>query len=377
VTRGELTGRRVALVLGTSTGGVGRHVRSLAEALVARGVRVGVLGPAATEEQFGFTRGGAAFASVPVPAGPRPDATVRAVVALRRAGRGADLVHAHGLRAGLVAALGTAARPAPLVVTWHNLIANPTSSRPRRAAGTAVERVVARQADLTLAASDDLVSRVLELGGRDVRLAPVAAPALPLPTRSPDEVRAELGAAGRPLVLAVGRLHPQKGYDVLVSAAARWVGLDPAPLVALAGSGPLAAPLAAEIGRIGARVRLLGHRDDVGDLLAAADLLVLPSRWEARSLVAQEALRAGVPLVASAVGALPGLVGDAAVLVPAGDVDALDAAVRRLLAAPQERTLLAKRGLDRAASWPTEADTAAQVAAVYAELLGRPQSRRS
>ena len=79
---------------------------------------------------------------------------------------------------------------------------------------------------------------------------------------------------------------------------------------------------------------LLGHRTDVADLLAAADLAVVTSDWEARQLFAQEALRAGVPLVATAVGGLPELVGDAAVLVPPGDVDALDAAVRRLLDDP-------------------------------------------
>ena len=80
------------------------------------------------------------------------------------------------------------------------------------------------------------------------------------------------------------------------------------------------------------------------DLLAAADLVVLTSRWEARSLVAQEALLLGCRLVASAVGGLPKLLGDSARLVPARDVDAL--------------------------GWPTPDDTATQVAAAYQELTG-------
>ena len=76
---------------------------------------------------------------------------------------------------------------------------------------------------ITLGASTDLVSRAAALGARDARLGAVAAPTLPPPVRSADEVREELGiAAGRPLVLSVGRLHPQKGYDVLVAAASRW-----------------------------------------------------------------------------------------------------------------------------------------------------------
>ena len=88
---------------------------------------------------------------------------------------------------------------------------------------------------------------------------------------------------------------------------------------------------------------LLGHRTDVADLLAGADLAVVTSDWEARQLFAQEALRAGVPLVATAVGGLPELVGDAAALVPPGDVDALDAAVRALLDDPAARAELGRR----------------------------------
>ncbi|RLP85970.1 glycosyltransferase, partial [Micromonospora sp. CV4] len=121
-----------------------------------------------------------------------------------------------------------------------------------------------------------------------------------------------------------------------------------------------------------APVTLLGHRTDVADLLAAADLAVVTSDWEARQLFAQEALRVGVPLVATAVGGLPELVGDAAALVPAGDVDAVDAAVRALLDDPQARAELGRRGAERAATWPTEADTVAALAALYAELAAAP-----
>jgi glycosyltransferase involved in cell wall biosynthesis len=87
-------------------------------------------------------------------------------------------------------------------------------------------------------------------------------------------------------------------------------------------------------------------------------------------LVAQEALLLGRPLVASAVGGLPKLLGDGARLVPARDVDALDTAVRQLLTNPSERADLAERGRTRAAGWPTSEDTVAQVAAVYQELTG-------
>ena len=142
--------------------------------------------------------------------------------------------------------------------------------------------------------------------------------------------------------------------------------------MAIAGTGPAYRDLAGQILAARAPVTLLGHRDDVADLLAAADLAVVSSVWEARQLFAQEALAAGVPLVATEVGGLPDLVGDAARLVPPDDVDALDAAVRELLADPELRARYAAAGRARAATWPTEADTVAQVGSVYAELTGRP-----
>ncbi|MGC9669732.1 glycosyltransferase family 4 protein [Planosporangium sp. 12N6] len=361
--------RRVALVLASSTGGIGRHVASLAGGLAGRGAEVTVCGPADTDRQFEFGTRGARFVPVEIPASPQPrDAA--AVHALRRALRGhaPDVVHAHGLRAGLVAAL---ARPTgcPLVVTWHNqILAHGMRGRVYRQ----LEGYVARAADITLGASGDLVGRAAALGARDARLGAVAAPELAPPTRSPEEVRADLGIEpGRPLVLSVGRLHPQKGYDVLVAAASRWRSRQPAPAVVIAGSGPSYMRLAAQISHQHAPVILAGHRTDVPDLLAAADLAVVTSVWEARQLFAQEAMRAGTPLVATSVGGLPDLVGDDALLIAPGDVDALDAAVTSLLDDPALRAAYGRRAGERAATWPTEADTLAQVQSVYDELTDR------
>jgi glycosyltransferase involved in cell wall biosynthesis len=87
-----------------------------------------------------------------------------------------------------------------------------------------------------------------------------------------------------------------------------------------------------------------------------------------RSLTAQEALGAGRPLVATAVGGIPDLVRDGAVLVPPGDPAALGAAVRRLLDHPDQAAAVADRGRAVAATWPTVEDTVAQVRAVHDEL---------
>ena len=119
-----LAGRRVTEVLATSTGGVGTHVRSILAPLLAAGAAVQVCGPAATDELFAFTSAGASFRTVGISAGLAPVADARAVADLRRALADADLVHAHGLRAGLVAAAARRLAPGspPLVLTLHNAL---------------------------------------------------------------------------------------------------------------------------------------------------------------------------------------------------------------------------------------------------------------
>jgi glycosyltransferase involved in cell wall biosynthesis len=254
------------------------------------------------------------------------------------------------------------------VVTWHNL---PLARGLRAQVYQHLERHVARAADVTLGVSADLVARARDLGAKDVRMAAVPAPVRRPPGRDPAAVRAELASGDRPLVLSVGRLHPQKGYDVLVAAASRWRARQPRPAVLIAGSGPAYLRLANQISSLRAPVTLLGHRNDVPDLLAVADVAVVSSIWEARQLFAQEALRAGLPLVATEVGGLPELVGQDALLVPPQDVDALDGAVRGLLDDPQLRARYATHGLARAATWPTEKDTLAQLIGVYEDLRDR------
>jgi glycosyltransferase involved in cell wall biosynthesis len=351
----------VTLVLATSTGGVGVHVASLARGLGARGWQVRVCGPQATDDLFGFSAAGAAFTPVHI-AGAPLDPIASAVV--RRSAAGSSLLHAHGLRAATVAAF---TRQHPLVVTWHNAVtAGPGMRRRVLALG---ERHVARAADITLCVSPDLERRVRSLGGRDVRPGPVAAP-LREPVRFPTDVRRELGIDSGPLLLSVGRLHQQKGHDVLVEAAAILVRRWPKLRVAIAGDGPQRAELEALIAARHAPVTLLGRRDDVPDLLRAADVLVWASIWEGSPLSVQEALRAGRPLVATRVGGLPEVAGDGAALVCPGDPTALADAISRVLEDEAwAKTLVARAG-EVAQRLPTEHDTVAQVEAVYHELLG-------
>src|SRR5262249_58283651 len=107
--------------------------------------------------------------------------------------------------------------------------------------------------------------------------------------------------------LGVGRLAPKKGFDPLRAAGASGQGREPCPVLALGGAGPLDQMLRAGADAGGIRMRFLGQRGDVPALLAAADVVVVPSRWEGQPLIVQEALRAGRPLVASRTGGIPHL----------------------------------------------------------------------
>lgn len=361
-----MTAQRVTLVLATSAGGTGRHVRVLAEHLTAAGREVTVCGPAATDATFDFGAAGARFQPVEIASGPRPVADASAVRRLRGFVRDADVVHAHGLRAGLLAGFATPRRT-PYVVTWHNTVLAGGSLRRVYAL---LERVVARRAGVTLCVSPDLVERVRELGGRDVRLAPVSAPELPPALHSRAENRAALGVGERPVLLTVGRLHPQKGYPTLLAAARMLADRVPQPLFLAAGDGPLREELASRIAASRAPLRLLGRREDVADLLSAADVVVLPSIWEGSPLAAQEALRAGLPFVGTAVGGVPALVGDGGLLVPPRDPGALAAAIAKVLDDPDFAASLGERAREAAAALPTDESVVGQIEGVYAELSG-------
>ncbi|MEV7321142.1 glycosyltransferase family 4 protein [Streptomyces sp. NPDC093970] len=356
---------RTVQVLGGGNAGSSAHVRSLAAGLVARGVRVTVCAPAEADHAYDFSGVGADHVHVPRSSDPA------SVAALRAACTGADLVHAHGLHASFRAVLALGGRRTPLVVTWHS---RAEAEGARAHLLRMLERRVVRAASVVLGTTSDLVDRARRTGARDARLAAVTLPGL-RPSVEPDEadrpppkVRAELGAMGRPLLIAVGSLDRHRGYHVLLDASRAWCRLDPVPLLVIAGEGPLRAELQRRIEDEELPVRLIGSRDDVPELLAAADLAVLPSSWEPRSVLAQEALHVGVPLVATAVGGIPDLVGDAAELVPYGDSVALAGTVLRLLGDPERCAELRARGARQAAGWPTEDETVTQVLSVYDEL---------
>jgi glycosyltransferase involved in cell wall biosynthesis len=156
-------------------------------------------------------------------------------------------------------------------------------------------------------------------------------------------VRAELNLEGRIILGALGRLYPLKQYSLLIEAFARVAGNVPESTLVIAGFGNERDSLlqqARELG-IGDRVRLIGGRADVPDLMAAFDLFVHSARSESFGLVLIEAMAAGKPVVSTDVGIAPDLLGDqqAGRLVPVGDAGAYAAALATML--------------ERRTDWPT------------------------
>jgi len=250
-------------------------------------------------------------------------------------------------------------------------------------------RALARGVDRYLAVSRDIARELVERLGWPEEKVEVSYNAVDLrrvEATAPPGLREQLGAGEtRPLVLTPARLDAQKGHRTLFEAIAQ----VPDAVFVLAGEGPereSLEALAAQLG-IGERVRFLGRRDDVPQLLAACDVFALPSLYEGSSLAVLEAMAAGAPVVSSAIGGTDELIedGSSGLLVPPGDAEALAAALRRLLGDPELRVSLADRARERVERDLTRERMAARVTGVYRELLGSvpegaealPESRRN
>jgi glycosyltransferase involved in cell wall biosynthesis len=354
---------RVVLVAPASTGGIGAHVRDLASGLRRRGHYVTVVAPAATLATFDLAAAADGTVAAPVGAA-SPGAMIAANRSIRRLVRSADVVHAHGVRAGVAAGVAMRGVGVPLAVTWHNA---PLGGRFRRVVHARLERACSKRADAVLVASADLLVRARPAGATAAELVAVAAPTPSVRDSKAPSLNLRAEAGGRLAVVCIARLHRQKRIDVLIQALA---GQDELHGF-VAGDGPLRDRLTELIATTSAPVTLLGHRDDVPALYAQADLAVLASDWEARPLAVQEALRAGVPTVCTDVGGVGDLVGQAAVVVPPGDPAALRAALLGLARDPDRRAELAGAGVNQAATWPTVDNTVDTVENIYLNLYWR------
>jgi glycosyltransferase involved in cell wall biosynthesis len=172
----------------------------------------------------------------------------------------------------------------------------------------------------------------------------------------------------RPLVLVVARLDPQKGHRYLLAAAAE----VPDAIFALAGDGP-ERPVLEQLTdqlRIRDRIRFLGERSDVADLLAACDVFVLPSLYEGLPISVLEAMAAARPVIATAIGGTDEVVidGESGLLVPPAQPNAIASALRRLLDDPALRSRLAATGRARVTSEFSAREMVRRVTGLYEQF---------
>ena len=261
-----------------------------------------------------------------------------------------DVVHSHEFTMAWCGAWAARRAGLPHLITMHGGRYYAQRFRRRLALRTAIafsRQLVAVSDPLAAGLSRDLWvrrARIITIAN-GVRFTPAA--------RSTLRAELALSDADR-LAVAVGNLYPVKGHTHLLEALAQLRSTHPQLHVALAGRGKLAAALEArarDLG-LGGRVHFLGLRQDVANVLAAADVFVLPSLSEGLPLALLEAMFASRPIVASDVGDVPvALAGGAAgLLVPPGDATALARAIDRLLTQPFEAQRLGSSAQARAAA---------------------------
>ena len=328
--------KRVAHLLWRSQGGMRRHVKTIASRPPCGWETSGVFGPDGLRSYFD----GVPFATV-------------GRTGLLRAGRDADVIHAHGVNAGLAAL--TPGGP-PVVLSLH-VVVGASGRTARSPLASFLAKAIATRADAVIA-----VSRGAAAAAPRARVIPPAFEPLPGVTQPRSEMRWSVGAeSGDVVAISVARLEAEKRLDLFVRAVetASCVGW-------IVGDGPERERL--EALATDGRTRLLGHRDDVADLLAAADVFALPSTSESYGIAVAEAIGAGLPVIATRTGAIDELVGDAGIVVEPGDdgafIDAFtkvaaDATLRRQLADATRRVVR-----------PDRDALIAAVGEVYDELAG-------
>lgn len=284
-----------------------------------------------------------------------------------------DVLHAHKFGSNLWGSvLGSLSR-VPVIVS-HEHTWSYEGNRPR----VLLDRhVVGRLSDAVVAVSADDRRKMIEIEG----IPPDRVVLIPNGIGDPrpvtgTDVRAELGIGpGDPVAGAIGHLREQKAYDVMIEAAALLRSRVPALRWLIVGEGGKRPELDALIGErgLGDVVRLLGHRDDVGDVIAAMDFGVSSSSFEGSPLALMELMAAGRPIVATAVGGVPDLVieGETGLLVPPAEPAALASALERLVADRDLAGRMGEAGRIRQRRHFTFADTVRRVEGLYEELFLR------
>lgn len=280
---------------------------------------------------------------------------------------GPDLVTAHGAKVGILGRLAARRLRVPLVVTVHGWACAPGTPLLQAAVSRRLERTIG-----PLASKVITVSEFDRRFGVDTRLVSedrVVTVHNGMPD-IPPELRADPGRSPVRLVM-VARFEPQKDHATLLRALGglRAHSWD----LELVGDGPLRSEMETLAGSLGIRERVnfLGQRRDVDRILSRSQISVLVSNWEGFPLSILEAMRAGLPVVASGVGGVAEAVEDVKTgyVVPQGDPDAVRDRIERLLASPALRVQLGTNGRSRYEQHFTLERLVARTLTVYQNVL--------
>jgi glycosyltransferase involved in cell wall biosynthesis len=286
-----------------------------------------------------------------------------------------DILHAHDYKTNLLAVLLGPRYGARVVTTVHGYVVRSG----RLSAYYLADRWSLRRMDHVIAVSEDL-DALLQRWGIDRSRRTLVQNAIDTEAYARREpipaAKSRLGLRPGGLVVgAVGRLSPEKGFDLLIRSLARLVsdGFDVELMIAgEGGERPRLEGLVRELGLDG-RVRLLGHRTDVTELYQAMDVYVLSSLREGLPNVLLEAMAMGVPVVATRIAGVPRLVADevSGLLVDPGSPDGLAAGMSRLLSDPEARARLGQSGrrtVEESFSFRVRME---KIRAIYDQVLGR------
>ncbi len=268
--------------------------------------------------------------------------------------KGINLIHTHGSRANLLGRLGARWLGVPSITTVHSSLAHDYISPWSARMALALDHLTLPLTSGIITVSEYLAEEVAVRGGRNLETiyngqAPIAYADL---SSSRHQFRLQWEIPADALVVGtIGRLHPTKGHTAFIKAATQLHLKFPNLHLLLIGDGPLRQDLESELKQSTIPHTLTGYLPQAYKALPAMDLFVLPSVSEGMGLVLLEAMQAGVPIVASAVGGIPEVVraGKDGLLVPPGDVEGFSAACSKIIDNPDLAKSLVLSGLSR---WP-------------------------
>jgi glycosyltransferase involved in cell wall biosynthesis len=277
-----------------------------------------------------------------------------------------SLLHTHMVHGDVYGSLAAKVLRLPFVSSRHN------DDRYLLGPFRHVDRLLMRGVARLIAISDAVASFLVRAGLPRSRVTTIHYGLDELPATPSEHSPADAGISGeQTLVLAIGRLIEQKDHATLLRAFAHVHGAHREARLAILGWGRLEAETRALAEELGvADAVILPGRVEPRDWLLRADVFAHSSAWEGFGLVLLEAMLAGLPVVATAVSAVPEIVtAETGILVPAGDDEAFAAALGRLVADAALRRRLGEAGLARARSEFSVARMAERTLAVYEEAL--------